>query len=174
MEINYDFEFKIILVGDSCTGKSYISSQYVDNFFDGSFIPTIGVDFKLKIINLKEKTIKLQIWDTAGQERFRNIISTYFKNCNGIILVYDVTNKESFKNISQWIRLIEDSTQKNNCKVLVGNKCDLNDNRLITEEEGKKLAEDYDMIFFEASAKTAKNINEIFNSLLIKMANLEN
>ena len=174
MEKDYDILFKLIIVGDTLVGKSSLLSKYVDELFLKSIEPTIGVDFKVKTIKVKEKYIKLQIWDTAGREKFHNIITRYFRGSSGILLLYDITNKESFKNISKWIKLNENSTSNENIKVLVGNKCDLDDNRVVSEEEGKKLADDYDMIFFEASAKTGKNINEIFYSLVTKIVNSEN
>ena len=174
MEKDYDFLFKLIIVGDTLVGKSSLLSKYVDDLFLEDIEPTIGVDFKVKTIKVKEKYIKLQIWDTAGREKFHNIIISYFRGSSGILLLYDITNKESFKNISKWIKINETSTSMENIKVLVGNKCDLDDNRVVSEEEGKRLAKDYDMIFFEASAKTGKNINEIFYSLVTKIVNLEN
>ena len=106
----------------------------------------------------------MQIWDTAGQERFRTITKTYYKGAHGIILTYDVTDPNSFKNIRNWIKQIEANAQTNVCKVLVGNKCDKPD-RAVTEEEGKKLADDFNMSFFETSAKTNQNVNEVFHFL---------
>ena len=174
MEKDYDFLLKLIIVGDTLVGKSSLLSKYVDDLFLEDIEPTIGVDFKVKTIKVKEKCVKLDVWDTSGRERFHNIIINYFRGSNGILLLYDITNKESFKNISKWIKINETSTSMENIKVLVGNKCDLDDNRVVSEEEGKRLAKDYDMIFFEASAKTGKNINEIFYSLVTKIVNLEN
>jgi small GTP-binding protein len=113
---------------------------------------------------LQNKLIKLQIWDTAGQERFRTITKTYYKGAHGIILTYDVTDNNSFKNIRNWIKQIEANAQTNVCKVLVGNKCDKPD-RVVSEEDGRQLAEDYKMNFFETSAKTNQNVNEVFNFL---------
>ncbi len=106
----------------------------------------------------------MQIWDTAGQERFRTITKTYYKGAHGIILTYDVTDQNSFKNIRNWIKQIEANAQTSVKKVLVGNKCDKPD-RVVTEEEGKKLADDYNMSFFETSAKTNQNVSEVFNFL---------
>ena len=137
---------------------SFFISYYKFNYFN------IGIDFKIKIINLEGKLIKLQIWDTAGQERFRTITKTYYKGAHGIILTYDVTDQNSFKNIRNWIKQIEANAQSGVCKVLVGNKCDKPD-RVVTEEEGRKLANDFSMSFFEASAKTNQNVNEVFNFL---------
>lgn len=124
----------------------------------------LGIDFKIKIINLENKLIKLQIWDTAGQERFRTITKTYYKGAHGIILTYDVTDEKSFKSITNWIKQIEQNAQTNVCKVLVGNKCDKPD-RKVSEEEGQKLASDYNMSFFETSAKSNQNVNETFTFL---------
>ncbi len=124
----------------------------------------IGIDFKIKIINLENKLIKLQIWDTAGQERFRTITKTYYKGAHGIILTYDVTDLNSFKNIRNWMKQIEQNAQNNVCKVLVGNKCDKQE-RTVSTEEGAKLAEDFNMKFFETSAKSNLNVNETFTYL---------
>ena len=121
----------------------------------------LGIDFKIKIINLEDKLIKLQIWDTAGQERFRTITKTYYKGANGIILTYDVTDENSFKNIRTWVKQIEQNAQSTVCKVLVGNKCDRED-RKVTLEDGQKLSKEFNMIFFETSAKTYYNVSETF------------
>ena len=145
-------------------GKTCLLLRFTDDSFTANHLTTIGIDFKIKIINLENKLIKLQIWDTAGQERFRTITKTYYKGAHGIILTYDVTDQNSFKNIRNWIKQIEANAQTNVCKVLVGNKCDKPD-RVVTEEEGKKLAEDFSMSFFETSAKTNQNVNEVFNFL---------
>ena len=119
----------------------------------------------MKIINFENKLIKLQIWDTAGQERFRTITKTYYKGAHGIILMYDVTDQNSFKNIRNWIKQIEANAQTSVIKVLVGNNCDKPD-RVVTEEEGKKLANDSNMGFFETSIRTNQNVNEVFNFLV--------
>ena len=173
MNKDYDFLFNIILVGDSCTGKSCILSQYTDNVFKDDISITIGFDFKIKTINLKGKTIKIKIMDTSVKEQFRNIYSGYFNGAHGIILVYDITNKDTFKNINEWILRIKYNTQRKNFNLLVGNKCDMKCQREVSKEEGKQLAEDNNMIFFEASAKTGENINQIFNSLAIQIINSE-
>ena len=160
----YDYLFKLLIIGESGVGKTCLLLRFTDDSFTANHLTTIGIDFKIKIINLEGKLIKLQIWDTAGQERFRTITKTYYKGAHGIILTYDVTDQNSFKNIRNWIKQIEANAQTNVCKVLVGNKCDKPD-RVVTEEEGKKIAEEYNMNFFETSAKTGKNVNEAFNYL---------
>jgi len=154
----------LLIIGESGVGKTCLLLRFTDDSFTANHLTTIGIDFKIKIINLENKLIKLQIWDTAGQERFRTITKTYYKGAHGIILTYDVTDANSFKNIRNWIKQIEANAQTNVCKVLVGNKCDKPD-RTVTEEEGKKLAEDFGMILFETSAKTNKNVSEVFNYL---------
>ena len=160
----YDYLFKILIIGESGVGKTCLLLRFTEDSFTTTFLTTIGIDFKIKIINLENKLIKLQIWDTAGQERFRTITKTYYKGAHGIILTYDVTDQDSFKNIRNWIKQIEANAQGNVKRVLVGNKCDKPD-RVVTEEEGKKLADDYSMSFFETSAKTNKNVTEVFYHL---------
>ena len=160
----YDYLFKILIIGESSVGKASLLLRFTEDSFTTTFLTTIGIDFKIKIINLENKLIKLQIWDTAGQERFRTITKTYYKGAHGIILTYDVTDQDSFKNIRNWIKQIEANAQGNVKRVLVGNKCDKPD-RVVTEEEGKKLADDYSMSFFETSAKTNKNVTEVFYHL---------
>ena len=113
------------------------------------------------MINIENKLIKLQIWDTAGQDRFKSITKTYYKGAHGILLVYDVTEKESFLKIQHWMKQIETHAKGNVCKVLVGNKCDKTE-RQISEEEGKKCACDNHIHFYETSAKTGLNVNEVF------------
>ena len=160
----YDYLFKILIIGESDAGKTCLLLRFTEDSYTTTFLTTIGIDIKIKIINLENKLIKLQIWDTAGQERFRTITKTYYKGAHGIILTYDVTDQDSFKNIRNWIKQIEANAQGNVKRVLVGNKCDKPD-RVVTEEEGKKLADDYSMSFFETSAKTNKNVTEVFYHL---------
>ena len=156
--------FKILTIGESGVGKTCILRRFVENKFLKNHLATIGINFKTKTLNINNQEIKLKIWDTAGQERFRTITKTYYKGAHGIILTYDVTDQNSFKNIRNWIKQIEANAQTSVKKVLVGNKCDKPD-RVVTEEEGKKLADDYSMSFFETSAKTNQNVSEVFNYL---------
>lgn len=160
----YDHLFKLLIIGESGVGKTCLLLRFTDDSFTNNHLTTIGIDFKIKIINLEDKQIKLQIWDTAGQERFRTITKTYYKGAHGIILTYDVTDENSFKNIRNWVKQIEQNAQTNVCKVLVGNKFD-KDDRKISYEEGEKLASEYKMKFFETSAKSKYNVNETFTYL---------
>ena len=156
---------KILIIGDSNVGKTSILLQYTSNFFQETHIATIGVEFKLKEIMLDNIEYKLNIWDTAGQERFKAITKSFFKAADGIVFVYDVTNKPSFENIKNWIKDAE--SKANDFKIIiVGNKIDLNDSREVSFEEGKNFAKKKNCPFFESSAKDKINIDEIFITLL--------
>ena len=164
MSDKYDFTFKLLFIGDAGVGKTSLFLRFAYGTFTANHLTTIGLDFKIKKMNIEGKLIKLQIWDTAGQEYFRTLTKSYYKGANGIILTYDVTDENSFKNIRNWIKQIEANSPPNVRMVLVGNKCDKPD-RVVTEEEGKKLADDFGINFFETSAKTNQNVTEVFQLL---------
>ena len=161
----YDFIFKVLLLGNSDVGKSSLLLRFVDSVWNDGFVPTIGVDFKVKTLEINNKKVKMQIWDTAGQERFRTVVSTYFKGAHGILLLYDVTNKDSFKNLENWLIEIEKNSSDKVLKILLGNKCDLSDDREIQSEEGKAFAVRNGMEFMETSAKMNTNVSEAFETL---------
>ena len=161
----YDLLFKVLLIGNSGVGKSSLFLRFVDDIWNDTFVPTIGVDFKIKTFEIDEKKIKMQIWDTAGQERFKNIIASYYRGAHGILLLYDVTDKDSFRNLSNWLIEIEKNGSKNVLKVLIGNKCDLEDKRVITYNQGKDFADTYGLKFIETSAKKNLNVSEAFETL---------
>ena len=160
----FDHLFKILIIGESGVGKTCFLLRYAENSFVANHLLTIGIDFKIKVIEIEGKNIKLQIWDTAGQDRFRTITKTYYKGSHGVILVYDVCDERSFGNVKNWVNQIEQNAKSSICKVLVGNKCDKAE-RVITEEQGRKLAEEYNMKFYETSAKTGQNVEEAFTYL---------
>ncbi len=166
MENNIYNIFKILLLGESHVGKTEFISRFIDDKLrsENLLIP-IGINFKVKTINFKGKKIKLNIWDTDGQERIRNITQAFYKGAHALIFMYDVTDQNSFKNLSNWIKQVEAHGEKNLVKVLVGNNCDKLD-RVVTEEEGKQLAEDFSIGFFETSHKTDKNVSEVFYYLI--------
>ena len=136
--------------------------RFTDDTWSDSYVTTIGVDFKIKTLDIDGKSVKLQIWDTAGQERFRNIISSYYRGAQGIMLVYDITDLESFQNLNSWLIEIEKNASKNVYKILVGNKCDMESERKVTVEQGKDFAAQYGMKFFETSAKESTNVSDSF------------
>ena len=174
----YDYLFKLLLIGNSCVGKSSLLFRFVENVWDDNFVPTIGVDFvsyiynnslinlqKLKTLEVNGKKVKLQIWDTAGQERFKNITASYYRGGNGVLVVYDITDRESFDNLNSWLIEIEKNANKNVYKLLIGNKSDLEDKRKVTYQEGKDFATSNGMQFMETSAKTASKVQEAFELL---------
>ncbi|KAJ5070768.1 ras-related protein rabd2a-like [Anaeramoeba ignava] len=161
----YDYLYKILLVGDSGAGKSCLVLRYCDETYTDSYISTIGVDFKTRTFELNGDTIKLQIWDTAGAERFRTIISSYYRGANGIMLIYDVTDQDSFDNIKTWIKDIQEKAPDDANIMLIGTKIDLVSKRVVDTETGKKLAEQLGYSFFETSSKENINVDEAFESL---------
>lgn len=165
LQNDYDYLFKLLLIGNSAVGKSSLLLRFSDNIFNESFLPTIGVDFKIRTFELSSKTVKLQIWDTAGQERFKTITSSYYKGAHGIILTYDITDKQSFKDIENWLSEVEKFANENVIKLLVGNKSDLESQRQVTFEEGKEFADSLGVQFLETSAKNNSNVEKAFFAL---------
>merc|ERR1712224_266608 len=161
----YDFLIKLLLIGDSGVGKSCLLLRFSEDSFTTSFITTIGIDFKIKTIELDGKRIKLQIWDTAGQERFRTITTAYYRGAMGILLVYDVTDENSFQNIRNWVRNIEQHAADNVDKILIGNKCDMKDQKVVDKSRGQELANHYNIRFFETSAKSDINVKDAFYAI---------
>ena len=159
-----EIKIKIMLLGESQIGKTSFIQRYVKNNFNLSYITTVGIDFQLKQIKMNNKSIKLQIWDTAGQERFKNITKSYFHSSDGFIVGYDITSRLSFTNVSTWLKEINENAPEEIQKILIGNKCDLNE-REVTTEEGQKLAEENGMKFFETSAKNDINVKETFEAI---------
>ena len=162
LEKSETFLFKYIIIGDSFVGKSKILLRYTNNTYNENFVITIGAEFGAKTINIDGQEIRIQIWDTAGMENFKSITRSYYKNSICALIVYDISNKDSFKNVLNWIEDCKVFSPKNILLVLIGNKCDLEEKRQVSIEEGKKVAEENDMIFFETSAKDNININEVF------------
>ena len=162
----YDEKIKIMLIGDSNVGKTSIVKRYCKNQFNESYISSIGIDFETKYIKVGEKTINLQIWDTAGQERYKVISKNYYNKSDGFIIVYDITNKSSFDSIANWVQDIKELASHDNKNIILGNKCDLENDRKINKEEGDNLAKKYNCQFFEVSAQNGKNIDKSFLCLI--------
>lgn len=167
---SHDYSFKILLIGDSGVGKSSILLSFISNCVH-DLSPTIGVDFKIKMLNVGGKRLKLTIWDTAGQERFGILTSSYYRGAHGIILVYDVTRRETFANLSNtWAKEVElYSTNRECVKILVGNKVDRESERAVSREEGLALAQEHKCLFLECSARSRENVQQCFKSLVLKI-----
>ena len=163
MSNNYNYLFKYIIIGDSSVGKSNLLMKFAHNKFTKDYQATIGVEFGSKNIEINNKVYRIQVWDTAGQENFRSLTRAYYKNCVCAIIVYDVTNKQSFENIQNWLEDVHNQSPKTVLIALIGNKIDLDDKRVISFDEGKELALKNGIIFMETSAKTGEGVNEVFN-----------
>ncbi|XP_028311596.1 RAB3D, member RAS oncogene family, b [Gouania willdenowi] len=163
---NFDYMFKLLIIGNSSVGKTSFLFRYADDSFTSAFVSTVGIDFKVKTVFRNDKRIKLQIWDTAGQERYRTITTAYYRGAMGFLLMYDVTNQDSFSAVQDWATQIKTYSWDNAQVILVGNKCDLEDDRLIPTEDGQRLAEDLGLHYFEASAKDNINVKQVFERLV--------
>ncbi|XAR69157.1 Small monomeric GTPase [Bertholletia excelsa] len=165
-----DLSFKILLIGDSAVGKSSLLLSFISSSVE-DLAPTVGVDFKIKLLTVGGKKLKLTIWDTAGQEKFRTLTSSYYRGAQGIILVYDVTQRETFTNLSDiWAKEIELYSTNPDCvKMLVGNKVDRESERVVSREEGIELAKEHGCLFLECSAKTREKVEQCFKELALKI-----
>ncbi len=153
----FDMKIELITLGDTRVGKSSILQQFSDNQFSAHTISTMGIDFKIKYVQIDGKNIKLLMWDTAGQERFRTMTMQYFNKADCVIFAYDCTQEESFESVRHWVRQFESHTAGRSDmieKVLIGNKCDMVGDKVVHPEQGQALAKEFNMAFFETSAKT--------------------
>ncbi len=165
-QTNYQYQFRLILIGDSTVGKSSLLRQFKEGAYSPDISLTVGVDFHARLIHVDGQAIKLQLWDTAGQDRFRAIVRAYYRNAVGGLLVFDITNRESFANLTVWFEDAQQNAERHHLVfVLVGNKTDQQRHREVSKEEGMKYAEDHDMEYIETSAKSATNVEEAFHML---------
>jgi len=165
-EEDFSYVFKLVIVGDSGVGKSNIFTRFIQDEFNMDSKATIGVEFSAKNISVKNKVIKAQVWDTAGQERFRALAKSYYRGAVGALLVYDITNYDSFKNIKKWLKEVKDYADSHLVTLLIGNKSDLEESRAVKTEEGAELAESQGLGFVETSAKNNLNIEDAFTRLV--------
>ena len=163
---NYELLYKIIIIGDTCVGKSNILSRYLKDEFKEDAKATVGVELGTKFLKIKNIGAKLQIWDTAGQERYRSITSSYYKGSHGCFIVYDITNEATFQSVDKWFEQAQKEASKDISIILVGNKCDLENERKISKEKGEEKAKNFNCPFFETSALSKIKIDDIFNEML--------
>ena len=158
-------EVKIITLGDSHVGKSSLIFKFIEDKFSSSYMSTVGFDLKFKTIKINNEEIKVMIFDTAGQERFRSLASNYIKKASGILLVYDISDKNTFLNIENWMTSIKEESSDTIPIILIGNKCDLDEQRKIQKEEGEQFANNNNLKFFETSCKDGDNVENCFIEL---------
>ena len=165
----FDYTFKIVMIGDSGVGKSCILLRFADDKFNENFYATIGVDFRFKNVMVDDKSVKLQIWDTAGQERFKTITSAYYRGADGIIIVYDITDRNSFAHIKDWLDDVNKYTDDNPLKIIVGNKIDLIKDKQINNNDMKTMTAQTGIEIIECSAKDSIKINELMEIMTKKL-----
>lgn len=170
----YDYLFKIVLIGDSGVGKSNILSRFTRNEFCLESKSTIGVEFATRTLQIDGKTVKAQIWDTAGQERYRAITSAYYRGAVGAFIVYDITKRQTFDNVQRWLRELRDHADSNIVLMMAGNKSDLKHLRAVAEQDGQALAEKEGLSFLETSALEALNIEQAFQTVLTEIYHIMN
>uniref|UniRef100_A0A9J7X5N3 Ras-related protein Rab-35 n=1 Tax=Cyprinus carpio carpio TaxID=630221 RepID=A0A9J7X5N3_CYPCA len=171
MARDYDYLFKLLIIGDSGVGKSSLLLRFADNTFSGSYITTIGVDFKIRTVEINGEKVKLQIWDTAGQERFRTITSTYYRGTHGVIVVYDVSSAESFVNVKRWLHEINQNCD-DVCRILVGNKNDDPASKVVETNDAQKFAEQMGIRLFETSAKENINVEDLGEAVAMALTGI--
>ena len=170
MDKDYDVLFRVMVLGDTGVGKTCLLQRFCDEEFRHSHVYTIGIDFKMKTILIGDLKVRIQIWDTAGQERYRTITRQYYRKAQGMILAYDITDEKSFLNIRKWVNDVSEYADEHVQAILVGNKSDREDSRVVAYEDGESLAKDYGMPFFESSAYTDSNVTELFVEIGRKVA----
>uniref|UniRef100_A0A7S2X9Q9 Uncharacterized protein n=1 Tax=Lotharella oceanica TaxID=641309 RepID=A0A7S2X9Q9_9EUKA len=173
--LSFDHLLKLLMVGESNVGKTSILIQYTSDSFDEKTKSTIGVDLKVKTIEFMGKKLKLTLWDTAGQERFRTLTASYYRGANGVVLVYDVTNRESFEHVQHWLKEVDVyCTNEDVVTMLVANKIDKEQERKVSKEEGMAFARKHNMLFMECSAKTKQGVTQAFEELISKALETQN
>ncbi|CAH9101242.1 unnamed protein product [Cuscuta europaea] len=166
-----EYLFKIVIIGDSAVGKTNLLSRYARNEFNMHSKTTIGVEFQTQTLHIDGKEVKAQIWDTAGQERFRAVISAYYRGAFGVLVVYDITRRTTFDSIPRWLEELNTHSDTTVARMLVGNKCDLNNIRAVSVEEGRSIAEAEGMFFMETSALDSTNVKQAFEIVIREIYN---
>ena len=170
----FDFSFKIVLIGDKNVGKSQIFNRFVKNCFEENHKSTIGMEIGTKLFEREKQKINIQLWDTMGEEQYKSLAKIYYKGAMGALTVFDLTNKDSFLNVLKWIENIKQNTLENVPIIIVGNKSDLVDKRIVKEEEAKLMAINNSYLYIETSAKTSFNIKDTFELLIAEIIKIKN
>ncbi len=171
-ESDFDYTIKLLVVGDSSVGKTNFITMFIENKFNQTYMTTSGMDLKTSSIVVKNKKIRVQLWDTAGQEKYRAITKNLFLKVQGALVVYDITNDNSFTNLKTWVKSIKEECGKSMQMIIVGNKCDLDDQRVIEKEKALEYAEEEKVEYIETSSKTGENVQKAISQLCEKV--LEN
>jgi len=158
--------FKLLIIGNSAVGKTSFLFRYADDSYTSAFVSTVGIDFKVKTVQRNNKRVKLQIWDTAGQERYRTITTAYYRGAMGFLLMYDITNEDSFNAVQDWATQIKTYSWDSAQVMLVANKADMENERVVSTERGEQLARQLGFDFFETSAKENLNVTKAFDRLV--------
>ncbi|EPY50854.1 GTPase Ryh1 [Schizosaccharomyces cryophilus OY26] len=177
MSDNYSFslrKYKLVFLGEQSVGKTSLITRFMYDQFDNTYQATIGIDFLSKTMYLEDRTVRLQLWDTAGQERFRSLIPSYIRDSSVAIIVYDITNHNSFVNTEKWIEDVRAERGDDVIIVLVGNKTDLSDKRQVSQEEGEKKANELKIMHMETSAKAGYNVKQLFRKIAQMLPGMEN
>ena len=157
-----DYVFKVIIVGEAGVGKSCLLRRYADQSFTDNYINTIGVDFKVRTVDIMGKIVKLNIWDSAGQERFRTIVNTYYRGAHGICVVYDITDTDSFEKVGEWLKDVSELAEPSAKKLIIGSKLDLEGKRQVLLQEVQSYADNLNIPFIETSSKSGHNVQQAF------------
>ncbi len=168
-DIKEDYKLKVVIVGDSGVGKTNLIKRFVTNSFNQNSKATVGVEFLSKSYRINDQVFKIEMWDTAGQERYKSITAAYYKGAKGALIVYDITQKTTFENISKWMTEIKEKSSKDMKVMIIGNKTDLKDERQVTTEEASLKAQDLGAPIMETSALDASNVKEAFYDLMKEM-----
>ncbi|KAM9385445.1 ras-related protein Rab-6A isoform 2-T2 [Pholidichthys leucotaenia] len=166
-------KFKLVFLGEQSVGKTSLITRFMYDSFDNTYQATIGIDFLSKTMYLEDRTIRLQLWDTAGQERFRSLIPSYIRDSAAAVVVYDITNVNSFQQTTKWIDDVRTERGSDVIIMLVGNKTDLADKRQITTEEGEQRAKEMNVLFIETSAKTGYNVKQLFRRVAAALPGMD-
>ena len=175
--MNYDKTCQILIIGDSSVGKTSLITRYTNGTFKEEYLATIGLDFYSKEEIIDNKTINIKLWDTAGQERFKSLTQNYFKNAEGVLLTYDITNNESFENLKDWMASIKKNMEGKNFFIpiiIIGNKIDMEESREINKEDAAKFAKENNYKYFETSAKTGEGVDNAIRELIIQILKQSN